>query len=187
MDRDGLMIRAARLLLWMTVLTGILYPLVITLIAQIAMPQSARGKLVIKEGRIVGSTLIGQQFISENYFWPRPSATDYETLPSGASNLGPTNAKLITLVQSRKEKLSQYGKELPSDLLFASGSGLDPHISEEAAYFQVSRIAHARGVNQEAVRQLIDQHLKKNRFLGIPRVNVLHLNIALDKELHHGR
>lgn len=176
--------------LWMTVLTGIIYPLLITAIAQFTMKHKADGSFVKSNGKIVGSALIAQKFESEKYFWSRPSAVEYSPLPSGGSNLGPTSSVLKKAVEERQAKIlksHQVEKDkIPSELLFASGSGLDPHISIPAAKFQAERIAKARGISNEDVTKLIDQ-MKINRslgFLGSEYVNVLLLNQALD-ELPH--
>lgn len=179
-----------RLLLWMTFITGVVYPLLITGIAQFTMHFKANGQLLIINNNIVGSTLIAQKFESDKYFWPRPSAIDYNPLPSGGSNLGPTSAALKKAVRERKTKNSSYLTEqskIPSELLFASGSGLDPHISISTAQFQIERIIKARGLDandgKKTLKNLINQHIEKRRFgfIGQPCVNVLLLNIALDK------
>lgn len=174
-----------RMFLWMTFLTGIVYPLLITAIAQLTMKRKADGDFVIVKEQRVGAKLIAQKFESDKYFWARPSAIDYNPLPSGGSNLGPTSAALKRTVQERMEKLAKaHGAEeteIPRELLFASGSGLDPHISLDAAYFQMERVAKARAMEQNDVKQLID-HLAIKRslgFLGEPCINVLILNKAL--------
>lgn len=181
---------AFRLLLWMTLLTGIIYPLLITFIAQLTMPYQANGSLVYQDGKVIGSMLIGQKFTSSKYFWSRPSAVDYNPLPSAGSNLGPTSSELKRLVKERKEGLLKshdkpHGTKVPSDLLFSSGSGLDPHISLGSAYFQIDRVAKARNYNEkekEALKNLIDVTIDMEfKFLGPPTVNVLELNLALDK------
>lgn len=159
-----------RLFLLLTAVTGILYPLFVTLIAQFAMPFLANGSMVEQRG----SLLIAQNFNSESYFWPRPSAIDYDPLrPSGGSNLGPTSKRLKELVQKR---LKQYGREAPSELLYASGSGLDPHISLAAAYYQAPRVANARGRNVNEINSLIDSLAESERY-----INVLLLNLHLDR------
>lgn len=171
---------ALRMFFLMTLLTGIIYPLLVTLIAQFTMPSLSNGSLIIKEGLPIGSLLIAQKMTDNRYFFPRPSAIDYNPLsPSGGSNLGPTSLKLKSLVNERRQKL---GEHAPSDLLYASGSGLDPHISLKAAYFQIPRIAKARSLDEKYLRQMIDSHAERT-FLGIlaPQyVNVLILNQALD-------
>ncbi len=174
--------RALLLLLWMTLLTGVIYPSLVALIALFAMPKEAKGSFVYQEGKVVGSLLIGQGFTKESYFWPRPSASDYQPVGSGASNLAPLSRKLYDEVEKRA---SSYGKshEVPADLLFASASGLDPHISLEAAFFQVERISKARGVEASQIEKLI-QEMRERRFLGFigqRSVNVLKLNLALDE------
>jgi potassium-transporting ATPase KdpC subunit len=181
-------IQALKLFLIMTIITGIAYPLLITILGQIFFPNKANGSLINKDGSIIGSELIGQKFTSDKYFWPRPSAIDYNPLPSGGSNLGPTSAALKDLVVSRKDAIERANPgsfDVPIDLLFASGSGLDPDISPEAARFQIDRVAHARGLDNKAKIKLIDlveKQIKQPDFgiLGEPRINVLRLNIALD-------
>jgi K+-transporting ATPase ATPase C chain len=176
-----------RLFLWMTFLTGILYPLLITIVAQLAVKEKADGGLISLHGHIAGAQLIGQKFESARYFWGRPSAIDYKPLPSGATNFGPTSSALKKIVQERRQKLAkshnvEEGK-VPAELLFASGSGLDPHISLAAAYFQTGRIAAERGIDRQKVKELVDQLAIKRTwgFLGEPCVNVLLLNIFLEK------
>lgn len=186
------MMRAVLLLLWMTLLTGIVYPLAILFVAQVALPEKANGSFISREGHVIGSSLIAQRFKSERYFWPRPSAGDYNPLMSGGSNLGPTSAELARHVASRRKYLAQthavsVDAPVPEDLLFASGSGLDPHIRQSAAYFQLPRIAHARGwdANRVAeVRAIIDSLVEHNPrvFPGEPGVNVLLLNLAIDQK-----
>lgn len=173
---------ASRLFLWMVLLTGIVYPLLITLFAFAFKPKSD-GDFLSVEGRLAGARLIAQKFESEKYFWPRPSAIDYNPLQSGGSNLGPTSADLNKAVEERKNALAKahIGGEIPSELLFASGSGLDPHLSPQAAYYQIDRIAKARGFEAGNIRKLIEGHIE-GRFLGVPCVNVLELNIELDKQ-----
>jgi K+-transporting ATPase ATPase C chain len=179
------------------VLVGGIYPLIITGGALLTMKEKASGSLIIKEGKVVGSRLIGQQFENEKFFWPRPSEVGYNPLPSGASNLGPTSQKLSEAVQARKLRLAKsHGTAdfalIPSDLLFASASGLDPHISVEAALFQCDRIARARHLKGEAGRQLIVDLITKHTekpllgFIGCPRINVLELNLALEELQHNG-
>ncbi len=177
------MMQPIKMLVWMVILTGILYPLVLTTVAQVTMPQKARGSRIVLKGELVGSELIGQKFSSSRYFWPRPSASDYSALPAHGSNLGPTSAHLKQLVEARKNALEVFGKEVPSDLLFASASGIDPHITPESAFFQVGRIAQARAVTSEELERLIESYTIKPHFhfLGVPHVNVLQLNIALDQ------
>lgn len=176
-----------RMFLWMTFLTGILYPLLITVIAQATMKQKADGNFLSVKDTRVGAASIAQKFESDQYFWPRPSAIDYSPLPSGGSNLGPTSAELKKIVADRREKISkahQDAKEnIPVELLFASGSGLDPHISIAAADFQIERVAKARGVDNKDIKALIDRMVIPQGFgfLGEACVNVLMLNMALDE------
>ncbi len=181
-----------KMFLWLSVLTGILYPCLITGIAYLTMPAKAGGSLVISHGKIVGSELIAQKIVGEGYFWPRPSAIDYKPLPSGGSNLGPTSAALKKAVDERKAALIQThhlqaNAAIPSDLLFASASGLDPHISLPAAYFQISRVLQARGIEPEAGRAAVKKMIENAAsgrslgFIGERYVNVLLLNLALDE------
>lgn len=180
---------ALKIFLALTVLAGIAYPLAITVISQLAFPHMAQGSLVHVNGREVGSALIGQKFTDSRYFWPRPSALDYNPLPSGGSNLGPISAQLKAQVDQRRDTLAlAMGKsadDIPRDLLFASGSGLDPHISPPAAFFQVNRVAQTRGLDdagRRKLRGLVASRIEKPDlyFLGQPRVNVLLLNMAVD-------
>ncbi|HEX6796316.1 MAG TPA: potassium-transporting ATPase subunit KdpC [Ktedonobacterales bacterium] len=180
----------------LTVILGIAYPLATTGVAQVIFPSQANGTIIYVNGKPIGSQLIGQYWTQPQYFHGRPSATvnlhgtpaPYEADNSGGSNLGPTNQALVTTVQQRiaevkKENLDvPPGTPIPVDLVTASASGLDPDISVAAAYYQIPRIAKARGLSQAAVRQLVDAHIE-GRFLGLfgePRVNVLELNLALD-------
>jgi K+-transporting ATPase ATPase C chain len=175
----------------LTVLCGVIYPLFITGIAQVIFPAKANGSLIIKGNKVIGSELIGQKFDSIIYFSSRPSATDYNPLPSGGSNMGPTSSKLKQLVADRSalfiesNQLSE-SENIPSEMLMASASGLDPHISPKAALLQVGRIAKARQFNEEQKQQLVkvitDQtESPQFSFLGEVRINVLVLNLALDK------
>lgn len=171
----------------LTLLTGVVYPLVVTGAAQLIFPRQANGSLIKKDGQIVGSALIGQAFDNPQYFWGRPSATGYSSLPSSGSNLGPTSQALLEQVQQQALILREQfnlpaGAPLPADLLFASGSGLDPHISPAAARLQIERVAQARGLSFEQVSTLVEQFIEPAQFgvLGQPRVNVLLLNLALD-------
>lgn len=169
-----------------TILFGVLFPLLITGLAQLIFPRQANGELIAQNGKLVGSRLIGQPFSSAGYFYSRPSSagTGYDAANSSGSNLGPTNQSLIARVQSDADRLQPQnpGAPIPLDLLTSSASGLDPHISPEAADFQVPRIAKERNLTPEAVRQAIRQHTESRQFglLGEPRVNVLELNLALD-------
>jgi potassium-transporting ATPase KdpC subunit len=177
------------LFLILTVITGVVYPLVVTGIAQLVFPKQAGGSLIIKDGKTVGSQLIGQSFSDPKYFWSRPSATSpqpYNGLASGGSNLGPLNPALTDAVKSRIDALHAADPTntapVPVDLVTASGSGLDPEISIAAANYQAARVARVRRMAIEAVRGLIAAH-SQGRFLGVlgePRVNVLELNLALD-------
>lgn len=170
-----------RAIVTLTVLTSVIYPLFVTIIAQTAFPFEANGSLVKRNDRIVGSALLAQNFTDGRYFWPRPSAGDYGTIPSGASNQGFTSKKLQMQIVERRRAL---GDGAPSDLLAASGSGLDPHISPEAARFQAARVAAARGMTIDAVMAIVDQMTEPPQFglLGTARVNVLQLNLALDSQ-----
>ncbi len=177
-------------LLSLTILTGLLYPLAVTGIARLLFPAQADGSLIVEEGRIIGSALIGQPFDDPKYFWGRPSATSpfpYNAAASSGSNLGPTNPALLTAVLARIAalKAADPGNVLPVpvDLVTASGSGLDPHISPAAADVQMRRVARARGVDESAVRQFVISHTEGRQFgiLGEPAVNVLRLNQALER------
>ena len=183
----------------LTLITGLVYPLAMTGIAQVLFPRQAQGSLIERDGKVVGSELIGQVFESDKYFHGRPSATTapdpndstktvpapYNAANSGGSNLGPSNKALIDRVQGDIDKLKQENPSMPvpADLVTTSASGLDPHISPEAALFQVPRVAKARSLAEDRIRQLVADHTE-GRFLGLlgePRVNVLLLNLALDQ------
>ena len=175
-------LQSIRIYLVITLLTGVIYPLTMTGVAQLLFPKQANGSRIIENGKLVGSDLIAQKFESPKYFWPRPSAADYATVASGASNKGPTSADLKKSIEERREK---FGTDAPVDLLTASGSGLDPHISPEAARLQIPRVAAARNMSIQKITALVDQTIEQPQlgFLGEPRVNVLQLNRALD-QLH---
>jgi K+-transporting ATPase ATPase C chain len=183
----------------LTLITGLVYPLVMTGIAGVLFPYQAQGSLIEKDGKVVGSALIGQDFESDRYFHGRPSATTgpdpkdpsktvpqpYNAANSGGSNLGPTNKALIDRVTADVAKLKQENpsEQVPIDLVTTSGSGLDPHISPQAAFFQVPRVAKARNMSEDSVRQLVGEQIE-GRTLGVfgePRLNVLALNLALDR------
>jgi K+-transporting ATPase ATPase C chain len=182
----------------LTLITGLAYPLAMTGIAKVILPHQAEGSLIERDGKVIGSALIGQDFTSDKYFHGRPSATvgpdpndstktvpaPYNAANSGGSNLGPSNKALVDRVQSQIDTLKKENasEPVPIDLVTTSGSGLDPDVSPEGAYFQVPRVAKARNLPEAKVRQLVNDHIRE-RFLGIlgePRVNVLQLNIALD-------
>jgi K+-transporting ATPase ATPase C chain len=177
------------LFLILTAITGVVYPLVVTGIAQVVFPDQAGGSLIVRDGKVVGSQLIGQSFSDPKYFWGRPSATapqPYNALASTGSNLGPLNPALTDAIKSRIDALRAADPTntapVPVDLVTASGSGLDPEISVAAANYQAARVARVRGIATETVRALIAAH-SRGRLLGVigePRVNVLELNLALD-------
>jgi potassium-transporting ATPase KdpC subunit len=183
----------------LTLITGVAYPFAVTGLAQLLFSYQAQGSLLERDGKVIGSTLIGQQFVSERYFHGRPSATvtpdpndssknvaaPYNAANSGGSNLGPTSKDLLDRIQGDMAKLKQENPAapVPTDLVTASGSGLDPHISPEAALFQVPRVAKARNLPEDRLRQLVGEHAvgPLGGILGEPRVNVLELNLALDR------
>jgi K+-transporting ATPase ATPase C chain len=183
----------------LTLITGVAYPFAMTGIARVIFPNQSQGSLVERDGKVVGSALIGQEFKGDGYFHGRPSATvapdpndstktvsaPYNAANSGGSNLGPTNKSLIERVQGDLEKLKQENGsgQVPIDMVTSSASGLDPHISPAAALFQVPRVAKARNMPEDRLRQLVDEHTEARAFglLGEPRVNVLALNLALDR------
>ena len=186
------------LLVALTLITGLAYPMLVTGIAGVAFPRQAQGSLIEQDGKVIGSELIGQVFADDKYFHGRPSATvtpdpkdpsknidaPYNAANSGGSNLGPTNKALIDRVKGDVDKLKAEnpGAQVPIDLVTTTGGGLDPHISPEAAFFQVPRVAKARNMPEDRVRQLVDQHIEGRTLglLGEPRVSVLALNMALD-------
>ena len=171
-------IQSTRIFLGLTLLTGIIYPLAMTGLANVLFPRQAQGSLVQINGKLAGSELLAQKFAGESYFWSRPSAADYATVASGASNKGPTSGDLVKSIAAQRTAL---GAEAPVDLLTASASGLDPHISPEAAKFQIPRIAAARHLPNEQLDALVDGLTEAPQlgFLGEPRVNVLRLNREL--------
>lgn len=181
---------AAMMLLLLTVLTGVVYPALVTAFAQIFYAEKANGSLIKdQQGNLLGSTMIGQTFNNPKYFWGRPSATSpypYNAAASSGSNLGPTNPALLELVKARIAALQAVDPDnktlIPVDLITASGSGLDPHISPAAADYQIGRIAKVRNIDPEKLRDLVQSHTEARQWdlLGEPRVNVLTLNLALD-------
>ncbi|MFB3894937.1 MAG: potassium-transporting ATPase subunit KdpC [bacterium] len=182
--------RSFLILIVFSVLTGLVYPLIITGISQLVFPHQANGSLIVINGQIVGSELIGQSFTKPEYFHSRPSAINYDAGNSGGTNLGPTNQKLISQIDStarvfRTENGLHADASIPADMVTSSASGLDPNISLASALIQVSRVANARGVNETVVRDLVDRYTEKPLFgiFGQPMVNVLKLNIALDENM----
>jgi len=169
-----------------TILLGLGYPLLVTGIAAVVFPHQASGSLILKDGKVIGSSLLAQSFTSDKYFHPRPSAAGngYDPTSSGGSNLAQSNAKLVARMQADIDKLAKEnpGKPVPIDMVTTSGSGLDPDITPDAAYFQAPRVAAARKLSEDRVRQLIAQQTTGRQLglLGEPRVNVLELNLALD-------
>ena len=184
----GQLLPAVRIVLVLAVLTGMLYPALVTGIAQAIFPKQANGSLIEANGKVIGSELIGQKFSKPEYFQGRPSAAGdgYDAANSGASNFGPTNQKLVDRIKADAEKFHKENPEfsgpIPADLLTASASGLDPHLSPASAAAELPRVAKARGVSPAQVQELLDRHTESRQlgFLGEPRVNVLKLNLALD-------
>ncbi|MBW8833182.1 MAG: potassium-transporting ATPase subunit KdpC [Burkholderiales bacterium] len=178
----------------LTVVTGVVYPLAVTGVARVTFADQAAGSLIVKDGKPIGSKLIGQNFSDPKYFWGRPSATSpmpYNAANSGGSNLGPLNPALVDAVKGRVEALRAAdpgnNAAVPVDLVTASASGFDPHISVAAAQYQVARVARVRGIGQDVLQTLISQNTEGRLFglLGEARVNVLGLNLALDQALRH--
>ncbi len=179
-----------KMLILITIITGLVYPLLILLIGQTIFPNQSNGSMLTKSGKIIGSELIAQKFEQNKYFWPRPSSQEYNPMPSGGSNLSPTSQQLQNAVNDRKQKLlkadpTKTEKDIPSDLLYASASGLDPHISPAAALFQVDRVARARGFDSNKKDEIIRLigRLTEDRdwkIFGEKRVNILRLNAELD-------
>jgi K+-transporting ATPase ATPase C chain len=171
----------------LTVLTGVIYPLAVTGLAQALFRDQANGSLISDNGEVVGSELIGQSFSDYRYFWGRLSATEYDAAASSGSNYGPTNPALLEAIQARIDALKEVDPDnqepIPVDLVTASGSGLDPHISIAAAQYQIPRVARYRGLSEDEVSALVDRFTEGRQFgvLGEPRVNVLKLNLALDE------
>jgi potassium-transporting ATPase KdpC subunit len=180
------MLPGFRMTLLLTVLTGVLYPGVVTVICQAVFPKQAAGSLIERDGKVIGSALLGQGFSALHYFHPRPSAAGsegYDAASSSGSNLGPTSQKLVDRVKAAREQAGG-SNEIPSDLLTTSASGLDPHISPASALRQAERVAQARGMQEAAMREMIGRFTEGRDlgFLGEPRVNVLLLNLALDEQ-----
>ncbi len=185
--RHSVWLTSLRYTLILTLLVGIGYPLLVTAMAAVLFPHQASGSLVLKDGQVIGSELLAQSFTSDRYFHPRPSAAGngYDATSSGGSNLAQSNAKLVQRIQGDIDKLAAAnpGKPVPIDLVTTSGSGLDPDITPDSAFYQAARVAKARGWTEDRVRSLIQQDIKGRQFgfLGEPRVNVLALNQNLDQ------
>lgn len=180
------LLASLRMALATILVTGVIYPLVVWGIGAVAFRQQAGGSLVQRDGAVVGSRLLGQKFETNSYFHPRPSASDYDAMASGPTNLGPTSENLLAEVGSRVDEVGRtdgvrHG-DVPVDLVTSSASGLDPHVTPDSAYLQVSRIARERGLAEEDVRALVTGHIEGRQFgvFGESRVNVLELNLALD-------
>jgi len=186
-----IILQSLKMFLWMTLITGIVYPSFVTVIGHLAMQNRVSGSIISAQGHPTGALLLAQKFESDQYFWPRPSAVDYNPLPSGGSNFGPTSAVLKKLVEERRALLAKAHEvsqeNVPNELLFASGSGLDPHISPQAAYFQIARIVKARRfpveLGTKALQLMVDNVTERRcyGFLGQPVVNVLLLNMVVDR------
>jgi K+-transporting ATPase ATPase C chain len=180
---------AFRFTLVLMLLTGGLYPVLVTGLAQAMFPRQARGSMIKDNGKVIGSELIGQNFARPEYFHGRPSAAGagYDAANSGGSNLGPTNQKLVDRMKADlanfRHENPDFAEPIPADLIAASASGLDPHLSPASAYAQVARIAKARGISEAEVKQLVTEHIEGRQlgFLGEPRINVLKLNFTLDR------
>jgi K+-transporting ATPase ATPase C chain len=183
---------AVRFTLVTTVLLGLIYPLIITVFAHLTMPSQADGQLIVRDGKVIGSKIIGQSFTGDNYFHSRPSeaGNGYDAANSSGSNMAQSNKKLVDRIQGdvAAYQKSNPGKPVPIDLVTASGSGLDPDITPAAALYQVHRVAAARHLSDDAVEKLVQEHIQGRQFgiLGEPRVNVLQLNLALDALAQHG-
>ena len=182
---------AVTLLIAFSLITGLVYPAMVTAIAQLIFPWQANGSLILKNDKAIASELIGQPFTDAKYFWSRPSATTpfpYNALASSGSNLGPLNDDLLSAVKQRMSTLQKMNpnnhEAIPVDLVTTSGSGLDPEISPYAAFYQIERVAKARGLSSDQIQKIVQAHVQSRTFaiLGEPRVNVMQLNIALDEQ-----
>jgi K+-transporting ATPase ATPase C chain len=191
----SLLRQSVLILIVLSMVTGVVYPAAVTILAQVIFPNQANGSLIERDGKVVGSGLVGQQFDDPKYFWSRPSATTpaYNGGASTGSNFGPTNPAQLTAVKDRMKALRDAHPDqtgpVPIDLVTASGSGLDPDISPAAAEYQVNRVAKTRSIDAQAVRELVQKHTASRQFglVGEPRVNVLKLNLALDSLRKNGR
>jgi K+-transporting ATPase ATPase C chain len=185
---------SVRMIVVLTILTGVLYPLLLTVFAQLVFPRQANGSMIESRGKIIGSELLSQKTVDDKYFWPRPSAVDWNPLPSGGSNLGPTSQALADSLRANRKSFIERNNlsamtVVPKDMLFASGSGLDPHISPQSALLQVGRVAAARAldsVRTEQLKTLVWKHIEFPQYglFGEERVNVLLLNCDLDSEFN---